>query len=231
MRAAQMAYDFEFLGAPMVYSWSSKGAVGLMGMQHDQENLQNTVSQLREFVLEAQQKTSGSLHLVAHSMGNRALVEMLKRLTEDPRVPAIVASRPGRTKLFGEIVLAAPDVNQGSFTSVDAAAVQKLADRVSLYVADDRALEFARIFSSNRRIGESGKGIFVEEGVETINAAGADKEMFSLRHSYPFHVQKVLEDLAAVIVRRAKATDPSRKLHETKTEDQKIYWSLIAPKS
>ncbi len=216
MRAAQMAYDFGFLGAPIVYSWASRGSAMITGMQHDQDVNAATVKELRKFVETVQRQTAGKLHLVAHSMGNRALIGALKEL-------ALVAQtrkdlghtlewRPGRDKLFGEIVLAAPDVSNLLFKAEDAAAIKELGERITLYVSDDRALLFARLFSSIQRIGEAGPRIFSSIDVDTINATGADKSLVGLHHSYPFEVQSVLADLRAVLVEGAKPDSTSRNL-------------------
>ncbi len=231
MRAAQMAYDFRFLGAPVVYSWASRRSAMITGMQHDQDVNTATVDKLMEFVEIVQKQTAGTLHVVAHSMGNRALVVALKQLAKLARELKNRGHnfewRPGRTKLFGEIVLAAPDVSKFLLEPKDAEAILEIADRITLYVSDDRALAFARLFSGIKRIGEAGSGMFRSAAVETVNATGADQSFVGLHHSYPFEVQSVLADLRAVIVERAKPDSASRRLiRDAATES----WNLITPK-
>ncbi len=227
MRAAQMAYDFGFLGAPVVYSWSSAGSVSPQAMQHDPENVMKTRENLRKFVLQVQRHTEGNVHLVAHSMGNRALVEVLKQLADDwVDARSRIDLRPGRNKLFGEIVLAAPDVPDDWFETKHALAVKALADRVSLYVADDHALHFSKL-SGNNRLGLAGPDMFIADGVQTINAAGADNDWFSLRHGYAYDVPQVLKDLRAILVNRAKPDESPRSLFHQRIDDGRSYWSVL----
>jgi hypothetical protein len=71
-RTAQLAFDLRFPGAPILYSWPSKAAV--KAYVADGETIDLTKKQLVRF-LAAVAKESGAkvVHLIAHSMGNRAL--------------------------------------------------------------------------------------------------------------------------------------------------------------
>jgi len=75
-RTAQLAYDLDFQGAPIFYSWPSQG--GLLQYAVDETNAVWTVPHLKELLTGvARQSDAESVHLIAHSMGNRALTSAL----------------------------------------------------------------------------------------------------------------------------------------------------------
>lgn len=216
MRAAQIAYDFNFLGAPILYSWSSGGT--LLDYVHDAENVADTVDRLHDFLANVVLKTGASrIHLVAHSMGNRALVAVLKRFAAE-----------GHGPLFGEVVLAAPDVSRSSFNARHAASIRPLASRISLYASsDDRALLASRKLSSHPRLGQSGSDRFLDPAINTIDASGVDTDM--LAHSYFANARSVIDDLARVLAGDGVAPDQQpRKLLTQKTGGSTalIYWTV-----
>lgn len=100
MRTAQLAKDLNFKGVPMLYSWAS--AYKLNRYEQDTETVGMTIKRLRLFLEQLiETKCIHEIHLIAHSMGNRALIAALELL-----------SMPGDavTKPFKQIVLTAPDV-------------------------------------------------------------------------------------------------------------------------
>src|SRR4029077_700800 len=78
-RTAQLNYDLGFDGAPMMFSWPSQGAHGKY--DGDEEAVQWSSAHLKSF-LERVARESGvrRIHLIAHSMGNRALTNALKEV-------------------------------------------------------------------------------------------------------------------------------------------------------
>jgi esterase/lipase superfamily enzyme len=99
-RTAQIVHDMEFNGAPIFYSWPSRGQVE--DYPYDKESNRQARNHLGKFLRLVREESGGDvIHLIAHSMGNDALLEALRDLNH----------RDDRTKpLFGEVVLAAPDV-------------------------------------------------------------------------------------------------------------------------
>ena len=130
-RTAQIAYDLKFEGAPIVYSWPSQE--GLLAYTVDETNVVWTVPHLKEFLLGvARQSGAKSVHLVAHSMGNRALTSALRELALE-----LKADCPR----FHEVVLTAPDIDADVFRRDLAPAIVGVADRVTLYASsNDEAL-------------------------------------------------------------------------------------------
>lgn len=184
-RTAQIAYDLGFDGAPILYSWPSQGSVD--GYPADEESVQWTVTHLRSF-LENVARESGAttIQLVAHSMGNRALLNAISQLSTR-------ANRPR----FREVILAAPDIDAGVFSQL-VAAVRSSSDRITLYASSgDKALVVSRKFHSFSRAGESGDNLTIVRGVDTVDASKVDTSL--LGHSYYGDNRVVLHDMFDLI--------------------------------
>ena len=82
-RAAQLAVDLDIDGAVFMYSWPSKGS--LFGYIADgAQVIRPMVRSLQEFLDIVVQKTGAErVHVVAHSMGNRYLLEALELLARE----------------------------------------------------------------------------------------------------------------------------------------------------
>lgn len=103
MRTAQIAHDVGFKGAPILYSWPSAGRTD--DYLRDEDSVRLTVEHLKAFLTDITHHAAPrKLHLVAHSMGNRALTEVLHHFVRTEGKP-----------IFNEIILAAPDVNRTLF--------------------------------------------------------------------------------------------------------------------
>ncbi|HHI81666.1 MAG TPA: alpha/beta hydrolase, partial [Rhizobiales bacterium] len=134
-RTAQIAFDLKFDGAPFMYSWPSAG--GLTSYFYDRESATAARPHLRKFLELVTQKTGvDSVSIIAHSMGNVALLEVLRDLKN---------LSPGSVKI-NQIILAAPDVGITNF-KILAQEIRGLSNGVTLYAsANDRALEISRQF-------------------------------------------------------------------------------------
>ncbi len=173
-RTAQLAYDLDFDGTPMMYSWPSQAsttaytvdeaAVGISGRK---------MAQFLETVVA--QSGAGRIHLIAHSMGNRALLESLQTyLAKQP------SSKP--KKVFGQIVFTAPDVDRDYF--VDAIQPLKaVAERVTLYASNnDLALKTSQTIHGAPRAGLSGANIIMVPGLDSIDMSAIKADL--LGHNY-----------------------------------------------
>jgi len=190
LRTAQIAYDLKFSGAPICFSWPSQGGVAEYTV--DEANVRWATPHLERFLLALKARSGAArIHLIAHSMGNRALTETLQRLR--------ATLKPGET-LFHEIVLAAPDVDADTFRDDLAPAMLPTAARVTLYASSrDAALQLSRKVHGYPRAGEAGDGLVVVPGLETV-----DVSEVSGSHSYIGNNGRVLDDLGALLLRRAK---------------------------
>lgn len=198
-RAAQIAHDLEFDGVPFVYSWPSAG--GVMGYILDRGRARDARDQLREFVsIIAKESGAKEVHLIAHSMGADPLLEVLRDLhrSEPPPSPT---SKP-KPPLFGEIILAAPDVTRDSFERI-AAQITGLRRGMTLYASSrDRALTV----SGWARLGEPPAGyvpsagpIVVQNAADTIDVSSLDTSFFGLNHSTFADREALLGDMRRLI--------------------------------
>ena len=173
-RAAQMAYDLDFDGTPIVYSWPSRGST--LGYFADEATVQVSGDKVAEFLdTVVTQSGAGRIHVIAHSMGNRAVIEALKTFLAG-RAPE------KRQHVFGQIVFTAPDVDRDYFIS----AIKLLkgsADRVTLYASgNDYALRSSQFFHDAPRAGTAGDFIIKLAGLDTIDMSSVPAD--ALGHSY-----------------------------------------------
>ena len=183
-RTAQIAYDLTFDGAPICYSWPSYGE--LADYPKDENNVQWTVPHLKSFLRElANQLKVKTIHVIAHSMGNRAVSYALQLLR---------AEDIGRRVRMQHIVLTAPDIDADTFREL-AAEIKAVAERVTLYVSpDDQALALSKKFHGNPRLGES---ISIIQGIDTIDASSVDTSFIG--HSYYAENRSVLSDIFSLL--------------------------------
>ena len=183
-RTAQMAYDLSFDGAPVFYSWPSQAA--LTGYTVDESNIEWSTAHIKQFLVDFAEKSNAeNLYLIAHSMGNRGLTRALQML---------MLERPDLRGRFREIILAAPDVDAEVFRRDLVPALRQAGQRVTLYASsNDLALKASKEVHGYARAGDSGDGLVVLPGLETIDASGVDESI--LAHSYFVESKPVIRDI------------------------------------
>lgn len=198
-RTGQIAYDLKFDGAPILYSWPSQG--GTLKYKVDETNVRWTERHLEQFLTEIVGMSGAErLYLIAHSMGNRALTEVLKDLA--------ARIREGKLPAFTEIFLTAPDIDADTFRDEIAPRITAAAHRVTLYASDnDRALKVSKGVNGYPRAGDAGDGLVVVEGIDTIDATQVSTDF--LGHSY---FDSVVPDIQKVV--RENLPPPDRGLLE-----------------
>jgi esterase/lipase superfamily enzyme len=173
-RTAQLAYDLDFDGTPMMYSWPSQGSTASYTVDEAAVNVSGRrLAQFLEDVVA--QSGAERVHLIAHSMGNRALIEALQTWmgNHDAR---------SRRKAFGQIVFTAPDVDRDYFTDV-IDSLSQTAERVTLYASDkDLALKTSEAVHGAPRAGMAGASIITRPGLDTIDMSAVEGDM--LGHTY-----------------------------------------------
>lgn len=181
-RTGQMAYDLQFDGAPILYSWPSKGS--LQGYMADEASAGYTAPHLEEFLrLVARESGAEVVHLIAHSMGNRAMTVALSEISREPQGPR-----------FDQIALVAPDIDADVFKRDIAPRIVTTGERVTLYAsATDQALEASKKVHAAPRAGDASDGALVVPGIDTIDVTGLDTSF--LGHSYFAENRSVIADL------------------------------------
>lgn len=194
LRTAQIAYDLDFRGAPVFYSWPSQAS--LSGYTVDENNVQWSEANLKGFLLDyAQNSGAKDIYLIAHSMGNRALTGAVKSL---------FAEHPEMKGRFKEIILTAPDIDAAIFKRDIAPALTAGCDKVTLYVSDgDKALLASKQVHGYARAGDAAEGIVVATGIETVDASGLDTSF--MEHSYFAESGSVLSDIRKLVLDQLRA--------------------------
>jgi esterase/lipase superfamily enzyme len=162
-RAAQLAYDLRFKGLSMMYSWPSLGRSSKRSYDSDADKIIWTRPRLLEFLrLVITELGLDAVHVIAHSMGNRALTDVLRELLTD---------LPQNAARLRQVVFAAPDVNARTFQDL-ATKFAEFPERCTLYASsEDRALKISRKFNNSIRAGDSGGYLVLLDRVDTIDAA------------------------------------------------------------
>ena len=209
-RTAQLAYDLNFEGVPIMYSWPSKD--NLLAYATDRQTADWSWRHLQYFV-ERVARESGALriHLIAHSMGNQLLVNALDGLGRQPEIQP----------LFDNVVMAAPDVDAKTFTEHNWAGIKDAAKRFTLYASsDDWALKVSRELNDFVRLGEAGQALVVIPGLDTVDASGIDTN--ELGHSY-YHCKKLMDDLELLM---AKGWAPLQRKLQDRHRGDLGYWAF-----
>jgi esterase/lipase superfamily enzyme len=219
-RTAQIHHDLAFDGAPIFYSWPSEASNAPLAYARDTNAADRTVPRLQEFLMAVADRTGAEkIHLIAHSMGNRALVDALDEIAEQ-------LARDGREAPFNQIILSAPDIDQDVFLNV-ASQILPTATRVSLYASsNDQAMRLSRDFNGAPRAGDASAGVVVVEGVNTIDATAVRTELFDLGHDYYAGEDSILADIAFLMATNA---DPGARGLEERYLPQSAqeYWAIL----
>ena len=193
---AQLTWDLQFDGAPILYSWPSRARV--LGYTQDEDTIQWTAFHLRAFLEElAQRSDAKKIHLIAHSMGNRALTSALQ---------IIAAKRQNiPTPLYDQVVLAAPDIGSETMELL-ATEVRPVARRMTLYASgDDDALLVSNLIHGGLRAGGIGDRLLVAPGIDTVDASAARTDF--LGHAYFGNSIDIIPDIQKILFTAATPED------------------------
>lgn len=194
-RTAQITYDLAFDGAPVFYSWPSRGTISAYTV--DEQNIQWAQANLRSFLDDFFTRSDAqNVYLIAHSMGNRALTRA---------VASLLADKPVLRSRLKEVILTAPDIDAEVFKRDIAPALTATGRPVTLYASsEDRALAASKTVHGYPRAGDSGQGLVVIRGIETIDATRVDTSFIG--HSYFGEARSVLSDMF-YLIRDGKRAD------------------------
>jgi esterase/lipase superfamily enzyme len=146
VRAAQLAYDLQFDGPVVAFSWPSMGGENLwddvkniLNYTPDRTSAANARLPLARFLKEVLLPAGPTkIAFIAHSMGNRVLLETLSDASRTPQ--------DGIGTVVGDLVFAAPDVPRSEFRNF-LTEIRDLGTVKTLYATrNDRALRASRDF-------------------------------------------------------------------------------------
>lgn len=199
-RAAQMAYDMNFPGVPVLYSWPSRGST--KGYISDTAVVRLSGRRLSRFLDDLVHRSGAhSIHIVAHSMGNRALTDALELLSLRHGL------KEDSPPVFEQVLFAAPDVDADLFAEM-LPTIRPVARRLTLYASqEDWALSASRQMHGNApRAGQGGQDMLADTHIDSVDMSELGEDM--LAHSYFADDSSALADIVALFWRNA---DPARR--------------------
>ncbi len=197
-RTAQIAYDLGFDGPVATFSWPSRG--GTWDYRHDLDTAKASRYALKE-LLQAVANAPGikSVNLIAHSLGNDPVLEMLSQSAEIRRNGGTLPDFK-----LNELVLAAPDVSRTVFEQFASRFKGMARGGVTLYASrNDRALQASRTIARGlTRAGDvPSNGIVMVPGIDSIDISDASTNFFSTNHSAFADREHMIEDMRLLFAR------------------------------
>ena len=212
IRAAQLGTDLKVEGVTAVYSWPSKGS--LVGYPADEATSEGSEQFLKEFLnLVALESGAEEVDVIAHSMGNRAFLRAIETLA-----PAM--NNAG--KKFGQIFLAAPDVDADTFKRL-ATLYPSISKRTTMYVSSkDLALKASEFLHGYYRAGFY-PPVLTIPGIDTVQVTKVD--LTFLGHDYFSTAETVINDM--FILMHSNLTPQHRiRLLPRPSETRPAYWEI-----
>ena len=208
-RAASIGYQVKS-PTTIFFSWPSKGRVA--AYEADKNTVEASSDHLASFIIRVSKESGAQkLHLIAHSMGNYALLQTMFRPVMQKAIKAGLR--------FGQIILAAPDVDRDVFAR-DAGIYTSVADRVTLYASNkDVALMASKKLADYPRAGLLQPPTIVP-GIDTLDVSTVD--LTWLGHSYVATEIQVIEDINKLIL----YNDPPRRRSRVLPATDGPYWVL-----
>ncbi|WP_417308381.1 alpha/beta hydrolase [Devosia sp.] len=213
-RTAQIAYDMDFDGLPILYSWPSQGSI--LGYLADGAVVQLSGRYLTRFLDDVVADTGATrIHLIAHSMGNRALTEALE---------LFALRHAGEPPAFDQVLFTAPDLDAGLFANM-VQTIRPAVGRMTLYTSkNDWALRASHQLNGGApRAGEGTAGIPMPQDIDSIDMSVLGADM--LAHSYFANDTSALTDILSLFWRDAP---PDRRCGMTASpvDTTSAEWSL-----
>lgn len=214
IRAAQMGFDLKVRGYTAFFSWPSKGE--MFKYSTDESSIIASEQAITDFLLDFTQKSGATrVHLIAHSMGNRGLLAALKNITHNVK-------QTNREIKFGQIILAAPDLDVAVFRQAKEAYAE-LSESTTIYTSStDIPVFLSKRLHEYPRLGLV-PPVTVEDGIDTIKVNNFS--LFNLGHGYFAEAEALLHDMFDLI-QHSEPPKNRQHLQQQTTVDGKKYWLL-----
>jgi esterase/lipase superfamily enzyme len=197
------------------FSWPSRGS--WLGYPADEATIQASGIQITQFLRDvATRSKAEAVHVIAHSMGNRAALESVREMARDAEGKAGIP--------FSQFILAAPDVDEQYFRQF-AREYARVARRTTMYVSDrDLAVFLSKfVHGDEPRVGFT-PPVTIVRGIDTIDVGKVDTSL--LGHSYVQKKWQLLNDMRQML---HEDLPPSRRAWlEPRGTGRDEYWELIA---
>ena len=211
IRATQLSVDLAHSGVTAFFSWASKGKA--LAYLSDEATIQYSEKHLTQFLTDFATKSGANrIHIIAHSMGNRGLLEAVNRIhKETPEIQ------------FGQIILAAPDVDADVFEELSHA-YTLLSEQTTLYVSGkDKAVGMSKWLHSHPRAGFT-PPVCTVNNINTVKVE-ADVDLLELGHGYFAGHKSLLTDMHKMINFNLDANN-REELVAQRVNTQQQYWKF-----
>lgn len=196
-RAGQLTYDLAFPGQTVFFSWPSQAS--LLAYEEDGKHAERSAAALATLLDELTRlQQSGPVYVVAHSMGNRVLLEGLAQM--------LTRARSEQRRNIASVVMAAPDVPQTTFQTRYADMLVAKGLQLTLYASShDHALDASYVKNRTRPLGLGGRDMLtLPLQFEAIDASNVSNDI-GLNHAYYGDNNSVVSDLFYLIRKRLPA--------------------------
>jgi esterase/lipase superfamily enzyme len=192
--AANLGATLKLPGVMAFFSWPSRGRQDPLNYLWDLTAVENSEEEIAGFLARLGRIAGpGRVHIIAHSLGAYGLLRALQSATARAEIL--------EPKMhFGQIIFAAPDMDERLFRRL-VGIIPKLAQRITLYVADQDMAVFASEFiHGDQRIGllPSVPPVPILDGIDTIEVLGR-RSRVELGHSYFRDAPDVFRDIQTLI--------------------------------
>ncbi len=189
-RAAQITFDMGNAAVPVLFSWPSRNKTA--GYFADAAVVRLSGRRLAVFLEDLVQRSGArTVHVLAHSMGSRALTDALEIMALRRN------AKPQDPPVLGQVMFAAPDVDTELFAAM-ANVFKPLAKRTTLYASStDWALVSShKLHGTTPRAGLGGDLLLASSGIDSIDMTAMGEDM--LAHNYFSNDSSALADMATL---------------------------------
>jgi esterase/lipase superfamily enzyme len=170
---ARLATSMQVPLVPVFYSWPSKGEV--LGYWHDEDEVAAAAVRFTPFLERLLSGPADEVIIVCHSMGARIVTRALGEL----------ARKNAKLSSLKKVVYAAADINVEEFNAQWPSLRKIPGTEWTLYESSgDFALRLSTHIHSFRRVGESDGGVYLADGIDTIDASSTTSIFRTFGHSY-----------------------------------------------
>jgi esterase/lipase superfamily enzyme len=213
-RTAQIAYDMDYDGVPMLFSWSSAGAA--LRYPRDAETVEQAQEEFLRFMdLAVNEAGLEEVAVVAHSMGGRLVAAAMASVKGSDKPPFHLT----------QLILAAPDIPRQSFGGHLGKLMPRWADRVTLYASSrDSALALSHRYDGRVRLGEVSSGFLKRPGIDGIDVSEVPTGWDS--HRYFAEEPSLLTDMHCLLSTGAPPDD--RPILQPMQHEDTRWWQALS---
>ena len=214
-----------------MYSWPSRG--GVFGYFADGATIEWTSANLKRFLQQLASEMSARelqtiepsrIHLIAHSMGCRALLGALVLIADE--------LESGKQPVFCDVIVAAPDIDRDVFRDAIAPRLMlhPVAQHYTLYASgSDKALHVSEMLQAYPRAGSAvGPEILRQQpNFTAIDVSNIADNAGGMRHDYFISEPAVLRDMIQVLVLGNRKPGSAGRLMRRNTEIPGDSWVMV----